>query len=253
MQQSHGISSANLIRGVRIQQGVTAKDLSGLGVNMNQIFFAHNAEIVRSTFPVSTDLPTRSLEELTQADPGTLEKTLGVFLLCLAGPFIFALAVLNKLTSRGPAFYSQIRVGKNGKAFPVFKLRTMVVEAEEKTGPILSWSGDPRVTRFGQFLRKTHLDELPQLWNIIRGDMSFIGPRPERPEFVNRFRGEVGGYEWRLKVKPGITGLAQICCGYDASAAEKLEYDLVYIRNRQSLRMHVFILFRTLLKVVWQQ
>ncbi|MBI1861767.1 MAG: sugar transferase [Deltaproteobacteria bacterium] len=156
---------------------------------------------------------------------------------------------MNRITSRGPAFYSQTRVGKDGKSFQILKLRTMVEGAERTTGAVLSWSGDPRVTTLGALLRKTHLDELPQLLNIARGEMGFIGPRPERPEFVSQFRREVPNYSLRLSVKPGVTGLAQICCPYDVSVHEKLHYDLIYLVNRGSLRLSFFILSRTLLKV----
>ena len=131
-------------------------------------------------------------------------------LLVLSSPVILLTAVLVKLTSRGPAFYSQFRLGKNGRPFLMFKLRTMYRDAECASGACWSIKGDPRVTPLGRFLRKTHLDELPQLWNVLRGDMSLVGPRPERPEFVPTLEKAVPGYRDRLLVKPGVTGLAQV-------------------------------------------
>ncbi len=219
---------------------------------MEEVFFSHNAAIVRASFPVSMDSG-MTMEEFRDASAGYLERGFALVILALAGPAILLFALINRIASHGPAFYSQIRVGKGGSLFPVYKLRTMVLEAEKKTGAILSWEGDPRITPLGRFLRKTHLDELPQLLNILRGEMSFIGPRPERPEFVRKFEDEVNRYTLRHKTRPGITGLAQICCGYHATAEEKLEYDLVFIRNKHSLRMIGFILYRTALKVLQRQ
>jgi lipopolysaccharide/colanic/teichoic acid biosynthesis glycosyltransferase len=151
----------------------------------------------------------------------------------VAAPLTLILALLVKLTSRGPAFYLQERVGKDGKVFKIVKLRTMVADAEAETGPVWATEGDPRETWLGRFLRRAHLDELPQFWNVLRGDMSLIGPRPERPVFVEKFRREVPGYAARLTVRPGITGWAQIHHPYDRSVEDvqkKLDYDREYIR-----------------------
>jgi lipopolysaccharide/colanic/teichoic acid biosynthesis glycosyltransferase len=153
-------------------------------------------------------------------------------LLMLAAPVILALAALVKLTSRGPAFYSQTRVGKGGRLFTLFKIRTMAHDAE-KAGARWSTPGDPRITRLGAFLRKTHLDELPQLWNVLRGDMSLVGPRPERPEFTPLLERSIPHYRDRLAVRPGVTGLAQVQLPADTdleSVRRKLAYDLYYIR-----------------------
>jgi lipopolysaccharide/colanic/teichoic acid biosynthesis glycosyltransferase len=136
---------------------------------------------------------------------------LGALVLAVvAAPIIALSALIVKLTSRGPAFYTQIRVGRNGKLFTIYKIRTMVDNCESLTGPRWSMPGDPRVTRFGWFLRTTHLDELPQLLNVLRGDMSLIGPRPERPEFLPELERELPAYGQRLNVRPGVTGLAQV-------------------------------------------
>jgi len=152
----------------------------------------------------------------------------------VAVPIIALLAVLVKLTSRGPAFYCQERVGKDGRVFKIVKLRTMVADAEAETGPVWASSDDPRETRLGRLLRRTHLDELPQIWNVLRGDMSLIGPRPERPVFVEQFKKEIPNYTERLAVRPGITGWAQVNNGYDQSVEDvrrKVAYDCEYIRR----------------------
>jgi len=168
-------------------------------------------------------------------------------LLMVLGPVMAVFALLIKATSPGPAFFKQIRVGEGGKCFEIIKLRTMRVDAEQATGPVWARKRDARVTRLGNFLRKTHIDEFPQLINVLRGEMSLIGPRPERPFFVNRFRHEIPNYELRLTVKPGITGLAQVRYKYDESLADvrnKLTYDLVYVK-RMSLGMDARILLWT--------
>jgi lipopolysaccharide/colanic/teichoic acid biosynthesis glycosyltransferase len=149
-------------------------------------------------------------------------------------PLFAAAAMLVKLTSRGPAVYSQARVGRHGRIFTMYKFRTMIHNCESLTGPRWAIPGDPRITPIGQFLRLTHLDELPQLWNVIRGDMSLIGPRPERPEFVQQLKRALPQYEGRQATLPGITGLAQVQLPPDSdleSVRRKLACDLFYIRS----------------------
>jgi lipopolysaccharide/colanic/teichoic acid biosynthesis glycosyltransferase len=149
-------------------------------------------------------------------------------------PVLLVAALLVKLTSRGPAFYSQHRVGRRGVPFTIYKVRTMIHNCESLTGPRWSIPGDPRVTRVGQVLRLTHLDELPQLLNVLRGDMSLVGPRPERPEFVGELERALPGYRDRMLVRPGVTGLAQVQLGSDSgldSVRRKLAYDLFYIHR----------------------
>jgi lipopolysaccharide/colanic/teichoic acid biosynthesis glycosyltransferase len=163
-----------------------------------------------------------------------VEFTLALILFVLAMPFILLAAALVKLTSRGPAFYAQTRVGRNGRLFTIYKIRTMVHDCESLTGPRWSMPGDPRITRVGHFLRLTHTDELPQLINVLRGDMSIIGPRPERPEFLPKLERVVPMYRNRLAIRPGITGLAQVNLGADTdveNVRKKLAYDLHYIRH----------------------
>jgi lipopolysaccharide/colanic/teichoic acid biosynthesis glycosyltransferase len=158
---------------------------------------------------------------------------LGLALVAL--PVVLLAALLVKLTSRGPALYLQRRVGRGGVPFTIYKLRTMRHNCESQTGPRWALPGDPRVTLLGRLLRRTHLDELPQLLNVLRGDMSLIGPRPERPEFVARFEQILPGYGERLRVRPGVTGLAQVQVGPGLGlevVRRKLAYDLYYIRRR---------------------
>jgi lipopolysaccharide/colanic/teichoic acid biosynthesis glycosyltransferase len=156
-------------------------------------------------------------------------------LIVLAAPILLLTAVAVKLTSRGPVFYSQTRVGKYGKLFTLYKIRSMLHDCEKDSGARWSTPGDSRVTPIGAFLRKTHLDELPQLWNVLRGDMSLVGPRPERPEFTPALERAIPHYCDRLAVRPGVTGLAQVQLPPDTdmtSVRRKLAYDLYYIRYR---------------------
>jgi len=149
----------------------------------------------------------------------------------LALPVIAIAALAIRLSSRGPVLYHQRRVGQSGAEFVIWKLRTMADGAEEESGPVLARARDVRVTPIGRVLRATRVDELPQLWNVLNGTMSLIGPRPERPEFVRRYADEIPGYLERFQVKPGLTGLAQVNGEYHTSAAYKLKYDLAYIYN----------------------
>lgn len=136
-----------------------------------------------------------------------------------------------KLGDHGPIFYSQVRIGKNGKPFKVHKFRTMRTDAEKYSGPQLAEENDPRITKVGRILRATRLDELPQIWNVVVGDMSLVGPRPERPFFVEQFIKEIPEYAYRTNIKPGITGLAQVYGKYNTTAYDKLVYDLMYIQQ----------------------
>jgi sugar transferase (PEP-CTERM system associated) len=155
-------------------------------------------------------------------------------LLLLLWPVILLAMILVKLSSKGPIFYRQERVGQDGRTFMLIKFRSMHQNAETETGPVWCASRDPRVTNFGRLMRRTRLDELPQLWNVLRGDMNFVGPRPERPHFVQQLAEAIPYYPLRHVVKPGITGWAQINYGYANSmehTVEKLQYDLFYIKN----------------------
>ena len=163
-------------------------------------------------------------------------------------PFI---ALLIKLSSRGPVFFKQVRIGEGGEEFILYKFRTMHQNAESKTGAVWAQKNDPRITRVGKFLRKSRIDEIPQLFNVLKGEMSFIGPRPERPEFIEKLEEVIPYYSERHSVKPGITGWAQIKYPYGASvedAIEKLRYDLFYVKHT-SLFLDLLILLETI-KVV---
>lgn len=151
--------------------------------------------------------------------------------LTLAAPIFAAVALAIKLEDRGPVFYTQERVGRNGARFKLMKFRSMVPDAEAKTGPVWAAREDPRITRVGRILRKTALDELPQLINIFRGDMRFVGPRSHRVFFYEKFR-SVPGYTERYRIHPGLTGLAQVLARYDSSAEQKLRFDLLYARKQ---------------------
>ena len=157
-----------------------------------------------------------------------------IVLFILTAPLMVLSMVLVKLTSRGPVIYSQTRLGQDGRPFPIYKIRTMLSNCEATTGPRWSTAADPRITPVGRFLRRTHLDELPQLWNILRGEMSLVGPRPERPEFVTQLERAIPRYRERLAVRPGVTGLAQVQLPPDTdlnSVRHKLVCDLYYIER----------------------
>ncbi|MBN2092422.1 undecaprenyl-phosphate glucose phosphotransferase [candidate division KSB1 bacterium] len=171
-----------------------------------------------------------------------------IVIVCFLPVWIF-LSLLIKLTSAGPVFYKQKRVGKDGKIFTVYKFRSMYQDAEKRTGPVWAGKKDPRITPIGGILRKLRLDEIPQFINVLDGDMSLVGPRPERPYFVDHLKRQVPLYARRLKIKPGITGWAQIKGDYDTSlesVKKKLEYDLFYMES-MSLRMDLKIIFNTIL------
>jgi exopolysaccharide biosynthesis polyprenyl glycosylphosphotransferase len=153
-------------------------------------------------------------------------------LLFVTAPVMLAVAAAVRCTSRGPVVFQQRRVGKDGGEFTMYKFRTMHAEAERTTGPVLAIANDPRVTVLGRLLRATRLDELPQLWNVLLGDMSFVGPRPERPEFVQQYEQDIQGYRERFKERPGLTGYAQVNGEYHTSPGTKLKYDLAYMYNR---------------------
>ncbi|MBA7510278.1 hypothetical protein ES705_02254 [subsurface metagenome] len=160
-------------------------------------------------------------------------------------PLVLLIMVLVKMESKGRVLFKQERVGKDGRIFSLYKFRSMAKDAEKDTGPVLAKSDDKRITKLGRILRKTRLDEIPQLVKVLKGDMSLVGPRPERPFFVERFKKEIPGYVQRLQVRPGITGLAQVHSRYDISARSKLRYDLLYVRNH-SLFLDMEIILRTI-------
>ena len=184
-----------------------------------------------------------------------LDLVVATALLWLTLPLMVAVAVLIKLESSGPVFYRQERVGRDGRNFVLFKFRSMRADAEAAGRPQWASVGDPRITRVGRFIRRTRIDELPQLLNVLRGDMAVVGPRPERPYFVGQLAERIPFYAQRHCVKPGITGWAQVNAPYGASLADardKLRYDLYYVKNRGVL-LDLWILTCTVRVVLWQE
>ena len=184
---------------------------------------------------------------LLQTSKRLLDIGVAGFGLLAALPIMIGVAIAVRLDSAGPILYRQQRVGQHGRLFSLFKFRSMRQDAEAKTGAVWATEGDLRITRVGRFLRKSRLDEVPQLWNVLRGDMSLVGPRPERPEFVQSLIKEIPFYGQRHTVKPGLTGWAQVSYSYAGSVdgtMEKLQYDLFYIKNL-SLPLDLFIMFCT--------
>jgi sugar transferase (PEP-CTERM system associated) len=178
----------------------------------------------------------------------TVDLTFSAALLVALSPFFLLVAIAIKLDSAGPIFFSQMRVGERHRIFRMHKFRSMVKDAEKLSGPVWTQENDPRITRVGRLLRRFRIDELPQLWNVLKGEMSFVGPRPERDEFVQELEKTVPYYRERLSVKPGISGWAQVNFGYCATIAEsieKLNYDFFYIKNMSNL-MDLLVMLRTL-------
>ncbi|MCD7034501.1 sugar transferase [Metabacillus sp. GX 13764] len=173
-----------------------------------------------------------------------LDILLAVIGLILASPIILITMIAIRMESPGKALFFQERVGLRGQRFHVVKLRSMRTDAE-KNGAQWASKDDPRVTKIGAFIRKTRIDELPQLYNVLKGEMSMIGPRPERPMFTEAFEREIPGFSQRLAVKPGLTGWAQVNGGYDISPKEKLQYDLYYISKMEFL-LDLKIIFKTI-------
>ncbi len=199
--------------------------------------------------PMQEDSPSFQMNQYFKRLFDLIFALVGLVLLIVLLPF---LALLIRLDSTGDIFYSQERVGLNGRLFRIYKFRSMVTDAEASTGAVFSQRGDPRVTRVGRFMRKTRLDELPQFLNVLRGDMSLVGPRPERPEHVTRLTTKIPFYRTRLIVRPGISGWAQVRYDYgsnDEDALIKLQYDLYYIRH-QSVLLDLNILIRTVGKAL---
>jgi exopolysaccharide biosynthesis polyprenyl glycosylphosphotransferase len=180
------------------------------------------------------------------------DLALAVAMLVVAAPFLLLAAVLVRSSGRGPILFRQIRLGEGGRPFEIYKFRTMIVDAESDGRATWATRNDPRITSVGRMLRRTRLDELPQLWNVVLGDMSMVGPRPERPEFLERLAAEVPFWTRRHLAKPGITGWAQLQCGYTSDslgAAEKLSYDLFYLKHR-TLLLDIAIAAKTAAVVV---
>ncbi|MCS0654756.1 sugar transferase [Cytobacillus firmus] len=172
-----------------------------------------------------------------------------ISIIILSPIFLLAIILIKFESPKGSIFYGQKRMGRYNREFTIFKFRSMVEDAEKYTGPVLASSNDMRVTKIGKFLRATRIDELPQLFNVITGDMSIVGPRPEREHFIKEFEKKHESYKYRSTVKPGITGIAQVMGKYSTSVEDKLRYDLYYIRN-YSLWLDILLLLRTVIVVL---
>ncbi len=196
------------------------------------------------------DFPVLYMNNFMLSSTDRIIKRTVDFFIALAGivitlPIMLIIALCIKFDSKGPVFFKQERVGKEGRIFYLYKFRTMVHDAEKLSGPVLSSEDDSRVTRVGRFLRHTRMDELPQFINVIKGEMSIIGPRPERPFFVEQFNESIEGYDFRHQLTGGITGLAQVSGKYSTTAEDKLRFDLLYTKNYSPLK-DLQILFQTL-------
>jgi lipopolysaccharide/colanic/teichoic acid biosynthesis glycosyltransferase len=194
---------------------------------------------MRTVTPVFDEVATTSPGRVTrmnsyEAIKPVLDFTLAVVILVVSAPIVVVAILLVRLTSRGAAIYTQTRLGQGGKIFTMYKIRTMYLDSERHCGPTWSVPGDPRVTPVGRILRWCHVDEFPQTINILMGDMSLVGPRPERPEIAAKLEDELAGYQLRLAVRPGLTGLAQVQQPPDTgleSVRRKLAYDVYYIEH----------------------
>jgi sugar transferase (PEP-CTERM system associated) len=221
--------------GIKVQEGASYyEQITGKvmleGLRKSWLIFSDGFVVSRGT------LFAKRLLDLTAASIGLIP----------AAPLMLLVAIAVRLDSRGPVLFRQERLGRGGKPFTLWKFRSMTTDAE-KNGAVWAVTNDPRVTRVGRFIRKTRLDELPQLWNVLVGDMSLVGPRPEREQFVRQLIESIPFYEQRLVVRPGLTGWAQIKAPYASSfeeSMEKLKYDLYYIKNL-SLFLDISILLST--------
>lgn len=203
-------------------------------------------------FPLIDIMP-QLMPEWEKKVKRVLDIFFSLVVLLVTFPVMLVISFIIKLGSKGPIIFKQNRTGQDSKNFNVYKFRSMVVDAEEKSGPVWSTKDDPRITGIGKFIRKVRIDEIPQMFNVLKGEMSLVGPRPERPFFVEKLAKEIPLYKRRLKVRPGVTGWAQVKHKYDETIEDvhtKLRYDLFYIEN-MSLRMDFKILFRTIFVVIF--
>jgi len=230
--------------------------MSGIDVVDIVTFFERQAgrvilELLHPSWLIFSDGFTHGLAR--DAIKRTFDILASSLLLLFAFPVMLVAAAVIYLEDRGPVFYRQVRVGRNWKLVRVMKFRSMRTDAEKEGAPQFAKANDDRVTKTGKFIRKTRIDELPQLFNVLKGEMSFVGPRPERPKFVEDFSESIPFYAERHRVKPGITGWAQICYPYGASekdTIEKLQYDLYYVKN-YSIFLDLTVLFQTAEVILW--
>jgi sugar transferase (PEP-CTERM system associated) len=229
--------------------GIVVEDASALLERLTGKLYLNTLN--PSSFIFSEGFRVKPSQQIARRLVSTLTAGVGLLLVL---PFFPLIVLLVRLSSPGPIFFHQTRVGMNGKTFKVHKFRTMRTDAEA-SGAKWATKNDPRVTRLGMFMRKTRLDELPQLWNVLIGDMGFVGPRPERPEFVPMLVEQIPYFELRHMIRPGLTGWAQVRYGYGATLAEareKLEFDLYYIKH-MTLGLDLLIMFETVKTIIRRQ
>ncbi|PKM47907.1 MAG: sugar transferase [Firmicutes bacterium HGW-Firmicutes-8] len=203
--------------------------------------------VIKADLNIIDDIPVFMVKDYIEGNNSVkrlLDVVIGALAFIITLPVMSVVAVMVKLDSPGPAIYKQERVTRGGRAFTLYKFRTMVQDAEVETGPVFALEEDQRATRVGRILRLSRLDELPQLINVIKGDMSLVGPRPERPFFVEQYSKEINGYDNRHRMKPGITGIAQIAGKYNTGPREKLVFDLLYAK-RNNILVDLQILLHT--------
>ncbi len=239
---------------VGIDRDVVKKILDNLSLKLKFIDFIDFYEKTNKKIPIDFINESWLISNISKSNEvlkRIFDISLSLMGIILFSPFFVLTPLVIKMGSRGPAFYTQKRVGKNGKEFNIYKFRTMFKGAEEK-GVEWSMPNDPRVTPAGKLLRKVHLDETPQFFNVLKGNLSFVGPRPERPEFINNLKKENPYYNLRHLIKPGLTGWAQINYKYGNStedAIEKLKYDLYYIKNK-NIFLDLIIVLNTFKKII---
>ncbi|QRN85549.1 sugar transferase [Clostridia bacterium] len=208
-----------------------------------------NAKVVRFDDTLLFRMDNRSMSLEERFFKRTMDLVVAFLMLVVFSPLMLLAAIAIKVEDRGPAMFRQKRVKKEEKEYELYKFRTMFVNAEKMSGPVLATSDDPRITKVGSFLRTTRIDELPQLINVLRGEMSLVGPRPERPFFVDQYKETIPNYCDRFRVKPGITGLAQVDGKYSTDVKDKLKFDLLYILN-YSMLLDIRILLQTVRTVL---
>jgi sugar transferase (PEP-CTERM system associated) len=232
--------------------------LSGIRIEERELLYERvtgriAVEALRPSYLIFSEGFSKS--QLTLALKRFLDVLASLLGLLITLPVMIATAIAIKIDSRGPVFYKQERVGRDGKPFMLVKFRSMRADAERHTGPVWARANDARITQVGRFIRKVRIDEIPQMWNVLRGEMSFVGPRPERKFFTDELAKEIPYFLERLTVKPGLTGWAQVCYPYGntkADAIQKLQYDLFYVKN-MSLLFDVTVILRTVKVVLLQR
>lgn len=223
------------------------QDIGYIGYEQSLMIPQYNPALGKAGFRIR-----EGFDATTQFIKRAFDICFSFAVLVIGAPLFILLALITKVTSKGPVFYKQERVGINGKPFYIYKYRSMTVDAE-KNGPQLSKDNDPRITKWGQIMRKTRMDELPQFWNVLKGDMSVVGPRPERQHFIKQIVEKAPGYQLLLSIKPGITSIGQVYYGYAENVdqmCQRMLFDLRYL-NEVNIQTDISIILQTV-KVMFQ-